>query len=177
MFWPLQLHPHSVVTCLLHSSLHSCLVLDTSGACQGLSEHSVKTPLYGMSESLFLFMAVQYPGVWANCFVCPFPLGRILGCFYLLALQLSLHGFILVPHGHVPEVKLLGRTVIGRCLLGVLWMAAVCPSSLVQGRSSPATPITSCSLWNPCLTSEIERKPTVVAHACHLAQESPRQEH
>lgn len=78
----------------------------------------------------------------------------------------SSHGFFLVLHGRVPEVELLGRAVTGRCLLEVLWTAAVCPGSLAQGRSSPATPSSSCSLWNPCLTSEIERKPTVVAHAC-----------
>lgn len=176
MFLPLQLHPHSVVTYLLHSSPHSCPVLDTSGACQSLSEHNVETPLRGMSESLFLFMAVQYSFAWADCSACPFLLGRIPGCLHLLALQLPM-GFFLAFHGRVPEVELLGRAVTGRCLLEVLWTAAVCPGSLVQGRSSPATPSSSCSLWNPCLTSELERKPTVVAHACHLAQESPRQEH
>lgn len=126
MCWPLQLHPHSVVTCLLHSALHSCPVLDTSGACPGLSEHSVKTALRGISESLFPFMAVRYPGLWAYGSACSFHLGRILGCLHLSALQLSLHGFILVPHGRVSEVKLLGSTAVGRCLLGALsWQLSV----------------------------------------------------
>lgn len=121
MFQFLHLHLHNLVTCQLHSSQHSCPLFWTLPMAEthhagSLTEQSVLRLCSVLCQSLVPYAAgrvIQWcvdgllPGhcLCAGLWALP-PFGSPASVF-------GFRGFILVPLGRVPAVKLLGRRVIG----------------------------------------------------------------